>query len=606
MKLDESIFLAKKKLGLKYFENLDIKMVQSKEPGLKVSKKGNKVSISYHELVELFRALTLIKEKDGQDFKVVINKRFEKDGYMIDCSRNGVVNLTSLKEIVLIEALMGQNRLLLYTEDTYKLDKYPYFGYLRGGYTKDEIKEVVDFAEGFGVTLIPCIQTLGHLTRPLHWDPMIPLRDGPSTLLIDDEKTYEFIEEMIKFSRECFKSKEIHIGMDESTEIGNGRYRNFHKDSNRVEMFCRHLDRVISICNKYKFSPMIWSDMFFRLNTKDEEYYREKPLPKSTLKLIPKGVELVYWDYYHSEKEVYDRMNKFHKETGRKISFAGGSWRWKGLAPSIQGSFKHSIPAIESCVDNKIKFVFVTAWGDNGNDCSIFTTLPVLALYSTADYFSSTDKEKINSLLVAISGQTLDDFFLMDLPDMPDNKVLIPQYNPSKYFLYQDVMNGMFDCQVKPNFKDNYKKHAETLLKASKNSRDYGYVYKTLSLLCEALAIKVDMGVKLRAAYKANNKKEMVKIVREIPKLVTILNELNAAHREQWFKENKQSGFDVIDGRSGFTINRLLSVKKLVEDYAKGKLEKLDELENEILPYNGHDYEICWNWWETTVTTQNL
>ena len=72
-----------------------------------------------------------------------------------------------VKEFILQEALMGENRLLLYTEDTYELEKYPYFGYLRGGYSKKDIKELVEFGNSFGVELLPTIQTLGHLQAPL-------------------------------------------------------------------------------------------------------------------------------------------------------------------------------------------------------------------------------------------------------------------------------------------------------------------------------------------------------------------------------------------------------------------------------------------------------
>ena len=37
-------------------------------------------------------------------------------------------------------SLMGQNRCMLYTEDTYEVDGYKYFGYLRGKYSKEELK----------------------------------------------------------------------------------------------------------------------------------------------------------------------------------------------------------------------------------------------------------------------------------------------------------------------------------------------------------------------------------------------------------------------------------------------------------------------------------
>ena len=603
-----AIKLAKKKLGASLFESLELCFKSKENEGLKVNRDGKNVEIVYSEKCMLFRGLTLVKEHINEDkFSITLKKNFKHNGYMIDCSRNGVANIKTLKDVILTQALMGQDRLLLYTEDTYKLDKYPWFGYLRGGYSKEEIKELVAYGEEFGVELIPCIQTLGHLKRPLRWEPMIPLRDGETTLLADDEKVYEFIEEMIKFSRECFKSKDIHIGMDESTEMGLNRYLQFHKYTDRVELFSRHLDRVISICEKYNFKPMIWSDMYFRLNTENEEYYRNTPLPESTLKLIPEGVSLVYWDYYHNEEKTYDDMISYHKDAKRDIVFAGGAWRWKGFVPSIEGSMKNSIAAMSSCVKNGIKDVFVTAWGDNGNECSLVPTLPIIALYSCADYFGKIEEKDINSLLVAVCGDSLKDFLLMDLPDKPAGKFLCPQYNPHKYFLYQDPLNGIFDKQVKDEFVLNYKKYSPLLKEKAKTSKDFGYVYENLGLLCDCLEIKVDLGVKLRKFYKENKKQELKVLVNEdIPELIKRLDIFDKKIYEQWNKENKPFGFDVVDGRIGYVRNRLLTTIQVVNEYLNGSVDKIEELETEILPFNGHEDEISWNWWIQTCTVQDL
>ena len=72
---------------------------------------------------------------------------------------------------------MGLNALFLYTEDTIELPDYPYFGYMRGAYTAQEIRKLDDYAARFGVELIPCIQTLAHFTAPMRWRAFDELRD---------------------------------------------------------------------------------------------------------------------------------------------------------------------------------------------------------------------------------------------------------------------------------------------------------------------------------------------------------------------------------------------------------------------------------------------
>ena len=48
-------------------------------------------------------------------------------------------------------SLMGYNMAMLYTEDTYKLPDEPYFGYLRGAYTMEEIKKLDAYAAKLGI-----------------------------------------------------------------------------------------------------------------------------------------------------------------------------------------------------------------------------------------------------------------------------------------------------------------------------------------------------------------------------------------------------------------------------------------------------------------------
>jgi len=609
MKLEKAVETAKSFLGKEVFETLELDYsIDDTIKGFHISKNGKVVHITYQNLCNLFRALTLVKEKCNEDiYEVSMSQNFRSNGLMIDCSRNGVVKLDQLKKTILILALMGENRLLLYTEDTYEMKKYPYFGFFRGAYSAEEIKEVVEYGESFGVTLVPCIQTLDHLERPLRWEVFEDIRDSSSNLLVTNEKSYEFITEMIKVSRECFKTNEIHIGMDESISFGLGNYLLQNGFHNRVELFCKHLDRVLKICKEYDFKPMIWSDMFFRLNTNNIEYYSCKKLPKETKKLIPEGVKLVYWDYYHDQKEIYDQMIDAHQDTGCETIFAGGSWRWSGYAPSLHKSFEFTDVALKSCVEKGVQDVFVTAWGDNGNECSIYTTLLSLAQFSIYDYYLESNDERINSLLEAVAGENKERMLLLDLPNMPAKKVLHPAYNPNKYFFYQDILLGLFDKQVKPDFEENYREFAVKLEKAAKESKSIGYVYQNLSNLCKVLSTKVDLGNKLRAAYKAKNNKELKRLGNKvIPQLLKEIEVFKNSLSQQWNIENKIFGYEVLDGRIGFLVARIESARKTINSYLKHQIDKIDELEKEVLPYNGHDFEICWNQWVTTVSPSGV
>ncbi len=146
-------------------------------------------------------------------------------GVMIDCSRNAVMNTDSVKEFADTLKRMGYNTLMLYTEDTYEVNGNPLFGYMRGRYSKTELKEIDAYCNSIGVELVPCIQTLAHLNCIFKWKEHQDIRDCDDILLIDEEKTYKLIDSMFETLSECFSSRKIHIGMDKTDRLGTGKYR---------------------------------------------------------------------------------------------------------------------------------------------------------------------------------------------------------------------------------------------------------------------------------------------------------------------------------------------------------------------------------------------
>ena len=132
---------------LKIDSNVDVSLNYQEGQPLKVEKQGSAATITYGRRVELFRGLGLLAEYCGEDsYATVQPARFKLDGLMLDCSRNGVMKLDVVKKFIRYMAIMGLDTLMLYTEDTYEIPEYPYFGYLRGRYSCEELKEMDEYA----------------------------------------------------------------------------------------------------------------------------------------------------------------------------------------------------------------------------------------------------------------------------------------------------------------------------------------------------------------------------------------------------------------------------------------------------------------------------
>ena len=504
-------------------------------------------------------------------------------GVMLDCSRNAVLKPEKIKEFIDIIAQIGYNTLELYMEDTYKIEGEPYFGYLRGGYTAEELKDFDSYAATKGIEVIPAIQTLAHfnnLAKLPHYEEMIDVCD---ILLVDNEKTYSLIDKMFATLTEVFSTKIVNIGMDEAHYVGLGKYLDIHGYKDRYELLFEHLKKVAAIAEKYGFTLHMWSDMFFRIANQGKYYGKDIVSPSEVKRNLPKNVELVYWDYYHTEKGDYEAMMSAHKLIIDDFWFAGGAWSWGGFAPFNGYTLKAMKAAIKAAKEFDVKNILVTMWGDDGKECSFFSLLP--SLYAIKEYsFGNFDETSVKQGFKRLFGIEFDDFTLLDIP----NLLPLPHEEletPCKALLYCDPFLGILDDIVTEEGKIPYGEYASKLSAAAKNVGKYGYIFETLAALCSVLELKYDLGVRIRKAYKSADKSIVMQICFEIDEITRRVSVFYDKFKSLWFCENKPFGFEIHDARLGGLIMRLNSCKERLKAYADGKIEKIDELEEEIIPY---------------------
>ena len=512
----------------------------------------------------------------------MLKNNFNRFGIMLDCSRNAVMSVPTLKNWIDIMADLGYNTFMLYTEDTYEVDNQPYFGYLRGRYSQKELREIDDYAFEKGIELIPAIQTLAHLNSIFRWPAYRGMHDCNDILLSGDDKTYQLIEDMFASLEKTLRTRIVNIGMDEAHMLGRGRYQDIHGFENRFDILLNHLKRVAEIAEKHGFECIMWGDMFFRLLGGD--YYKNVSVPEKIRKMIPDNVNLVYWDYYSTDREHYSAQIKTHSAIKEGIWFAGGLWSWTGFAPHNRYSIDATKSAFDACRKQGVKDVFLTMWGDNGAECSKFSLLPSL-YYASQIAHGETDSDTIKKGFYEKFGIAFDDFMLTDLPNTP-NEIKNGIVNPEKYMLYNDCLLGQLDSTVRENDAEAYAACAEKL-KCIEFNPEYGYLFKTLRTLCEALSVKFDIGVRTRKAYEAKDKAALNNIIADYEHLIVLIDAFYTAFKEQWEKENKPNGFEVQDIRIGGLRLRVHHCKERLEAFVQGKIPSLTELEEPILDFCG-------------------
>lgn len=548
------------------------------ESGVNVSIDGETVKIVYEREIDFFRGLGLaLKMRQNGEKNLSQKCLFESLTIMVDNSRNAVMTVEANKKLLRLLALMGYNRFMLYTEDTYEVNNNPLFGHRRGRYSKAEMREVNDYAKLFGIEVIPCIQTLAHLNGISIYNTYDKFIDIKDILLVGDEDTYKLIDNMFATLRECFDTDIIHIGMDESELIGRGKYCSKNGYESSLTIIRKHLDKVLEIAKKYNYQPVMWSDMFFKIPNGGEPYYYDNDFRPEMKDSVPDGITIVYWDYYSYSQEHYDKIMKKHLMFEKPVWFAGGVWNWMGFAPLNFHGMNNTKAAMNASIENGIKHFMTTAWGDDGGECPVFSVLPAVH-YTAERAYGVSDEESVNKAFKAIVGMEKEDFLTLDLPNQLRG-VQIVNTNASKYMFYNDYFNGVMDATVKLGDAEHYVTAIQKLKKAEAKAGRWKYLFSSMRSLCEILVDKFEIGVKTRNAYVAGDKKAIKSLIKnEYARILKNLKKFYKYYREQWYTDNKLCGFDVQDIRIGGMICRTENCINTLKDYLAGKIESIPEI----------------------------
>lgn len=496
------------------------------------------------------------------------------------------MKVSKLKELIDVMQKAGYNLLELCTDDTYKIDGEPYFGYLRGSYTKEEIREVDAYAKEHGVELVPCIQTLAHLVNLVKLPAYADMVDFGDILLIDDPKTYALIDKMFASIADMYSSRIVNIGFDEAHMVGLGKYLDKHGYCNRFDLLLKHLNKVVEIAAKYGFEVHMWSDMFFKLANHGKYWDKGVEIPQEVVDKVPKGVGVCYWDYYAYDEELYDAMLTSHESFRGEKWFAGGAWTWNGFAPLNRLSLATMKPAMRQVKKHNVDNVLITLWADDGHECSYFSVLP--SLYAIRQFAEGNeDEEKIAAEFERIFGCSYQDMMTLDLPNKSaSNPDLTDINNPCKCLFYNDPFVGWKDYAVEKEGHIPYEEYAETLAEKAKTAGKYAYIFECLRDLCSALALKAELGVHTRRAYRNKDLQALAKLADTYRETAQRVKTFRDSFRRVYFEDNKPYGWEIHEMRLGGLQARLLDCGERLRAYANGESERIEELDEEILPYN--------------------
>ncbi|KAL7749937.1 hypothetical protein RI367_004813 [Sorochytrium milnesiophthora] len=403
-------------------------------------------------------------------------------------------------------------------------------------------------------------------------------------------------------------------------------------ESRNLTLFLDHLHAVVSICHRLGLRPMIWSDMLFCLSSQDaslSSYYTHNTASQAqgniVGKFIPPGVDLVYWDYYHTSANAYRNTIAAHERLGCANPWmATGVWTWNRLWSALPFSFVALEQCMTACTDpsNGVRNVFATLWGDDGNECDFHAAWPGLLYFAMlcrtdSDTPRAQMADRLSSVFAAAFGGCWEAWVTASQVDRLDPTTPITvddaaRYPPNvgKWLLWEDPCFAFLSPQVaRIDVEQHYTQLAQKLIYSTSPEQIAQYPLNArlhiVAKMAQVLAVKCALRPKLVRAYRAGNRDELSLLVsNELEQLHSSLQDMWQTHRRQWMSTFKPFGFEVLDLRYAGVLGRLATLQERINSYldsASGShTDHLEELEVDPLPVwpgAGHnmvvDYSRC-------------
>ena len=602
LKVNEELLLGAKRLapilGIEICEDgITVEAVCGERIG--VTLKDGKATVYYKNAVQFYRGLGILVEraKDAAVLDVTEDCPYKTVSTMIDASRGSVPTVKTVKRLLDRLALMGYNMMMLYTEDVIELEGRPFFGYMRGRYSIEELREIDDYAYEYGIEVIPCIECYGHMERYLIWPEAAPIKDTPTVLLAREEKTFEFLEELIKTVSSAFRSRRIHIGMDEAHDMGRGAFFDKHGYVPPFEIFNEYMARLIAITNKYGLRPMMWSDMYFRVHSANGQDYagRNIVIPESTKRLIPDGTELVFWFYgEHPDADCEDYMIEKHQALEKNLIVATGAWTWAGHFPENNMMMLSNKHTLDACRRHGVDEVMFTIWANDNAECDLFASLFGLSYFAECCYCAEPSNELLRSRFEATTGGDYDLFYKMCYYHNDFEQSLEFSHRDKRFLgkqlFWQDVLAGLYDRAL---WDKPMSEHYALAMKefAGEHEGEWAYLYDLAYASMKYLYEKTYIAERLVDAYKKNDAEMLADIANNrLPALKDACISLRARHKAAWFEISKAFCWQNMDVRYGGIEARCDTAIELITAYLDGRIDKIEELDAERLPLHFHAY----------------
>ncbi|MCA1809804.1 MAG: hypothetical protein LC725_10205, partial [Lentisphaerae bacterium] len=321
-------------------------------------------------------------------------------------------------------------------------------------------------------------------------------------------------------------------------------------------------------------------------SARSDYYDRQSVIPDKVKNRIPANVDLIYWDYYHEEREFYSEWISRHRALGHEPIVASGIWTWARFWYDHQQTVKTATPCLEACRREKVRELFFTMWGDGGSFCEFDSALAGLTWAADLAYGgkgADTDVARIFQVVCGgdLAVQLIPCSLTIRLPQAGGDHPLL---SPST-ILWDDPLLGIgwqsrlahgngFWKGILAQLRETYRQLQPVAGDAQVADLDYA------TCLCRVLIGKLEFQLEFLPAYAERDRQRLEHLQsRNIPAILNSLSDLQKAFRRQWLRRNKPSGMEVVQIRLAAQQTRFAETATRLGELLDGKIDRIDEMD---------------------------
>ncbi|MGA8620088.1 MAG: beta-N-acetylhexosaminidase [Candidatus Sulfotelmatobacter sp.] len=273
-------------------------------------------------------------------------------GVQDDISRGPIPTEDFMKRQIRTLAAYKINLFALYMEHVFDFASQPLVAPKEAALTPREINALVDYAKNLYVTILPEQQTFGHLHHMLKYEIYSDVAERPHghVLTPTKEHSYDIIKAMYADLVPLFPGPFLHVGGDETFELGHGQTAARATEVGLGRVYLEHMQKVSAILQPYHKQLMFWGDIAVKY--------------PQLLGILPKDMIAVPWDY--DAKPTFENIIKPYRDAGLRVVVAPGANNWNQVWPNLDVGFTNIRNFVRDGQTLGAMGMLNTTWNDDG------------------------------------------------------------------------------------------------------------------------------------------------------------------------------------------------------------------------------------------------